>query len=121
MEDFLDINIFGDSNDSPLLTQQLELFFQEIALGIKVAPGEIWGCYAAIDLQKYLFNQYITINTIKNEVQLFISKNCSHASIFQYETNAQILTVNDSELIYIEVKVYTEDGNEFLQKFVLGQ
>lgn len=122
MEDtYLDINIFGDTDGNPLVTEPIEIFFQEIALGIKIAPGEIWGIYDSIDLQKYLFNQYVTINQIKNEVQNFIGANCGHAILFQYETEAKILTVDDKELIYIVVKVYTEDGAEFLQKFVLGQ
>lgn len=69
MEDtYLDINIFGDTDGNPLVTEPLELFFQEIALGVKIVPGEIWGVYDSIDLQKYLFNQYVTINQIKNEV-----------------------------------------------------
>lgn len=119
MSDFLDINIFGDSND--LITDPLELFFQEIALGVKIGPGEIWGIYESIDLSKYLFNQYITINQIKNEVQNFIGNNCAHAGMFQYVTDAKLLTIDGKELIYIVVKVYSEDGSEFLQKFMLGQ
>lgn len=121
LSDFLDINIFGDTDSNPLVTEPIEIFFQEIALGVKIAPGEIWGIYDSIDLQKYLFNQYVTINQIKNEIQNFIGNNCIHATLFQYETEAKILTIDDKELIYISVKVYTDDGTEFINKFVLGQ
>lgn len=120
-EGLMDINIFGDIDATPVITDPLELFFQEIALGVKIGPGEIWGIYDSIDLQKYLFNQYTTINKIKNEVQSFIADNCPHASLFQFETDAKLLTVDGKELIYIVVKVYTDDGAEFLNKFMLGQ
>lgn len=120
-EEFLDINIFGDSVGTPLIATPLELFFQEIALGIKIAPGEIWGIYDSIDLAKYIFNQYVTINQIKNEVQTFIANNCTHAKFFQYDIDAKILTIEQKELIYIEAKVYSDDGTEFLEKFMLGQ
>ena len=117
--EFLDINMFAD-NDDGLLTDPLALFIQEITLGVKIAPGEIWGIYDSIDLKKYLFNQYITINKIKNEVQEFISKNCIHSLKFNYDVNAQIINVDNKELIYISVHIFSED-KEYVQKFLLGE
>jgi hypothetical protein len=123
MNEFIDINLY-DSTDvnSNIITNDLHLFFQEIELAIKIAPGQIWGIKYSIDLNKYLFNQYVTLNQIKSEISNFIGENCEHAKIFQYDINVQILKVENKDLIYIELTIYSEEENkEFIQKFLLGE
>lgn len=119
MDNFLDINIFNP--DTPIINSGLELFFQEIAIAVKVGPGEIWGVYDSIDISKYVFNKYVTINQIRNEIETFIGNNCSQSVNFVYNVDAQLLNVEDKELIYIEVKVYSDDNAEFINKFLLGE
>ena len=115
--DLIDINLYSEE----IITNPLHLFFQEIELSIKIGPGEIWGVQYAIDLKKYLFNQYITLNQIRNELQTFIANNCEQAKNFPFNISAQIVTIENKDLIYISVSVYSEDENkDFVQNFMLG-
>lgn len=120
--DIFDINLYNsDDINLNVIISPLHLFFQEIELAVKIAPGEIWGTQYAIDLNKYLFNQYVTLNQIKNEVSTFIGKNCSQSQFFQYDTDVQILNIENKDLIYIEITIYnTEEDKDFIQKFLLG-
>lgn len=122
MEEIFDINLYdSDDINFNVIISPLHLFFQEIELAVKIAPGEIWGAQYAIDLNKYLFNQYVTLNQIKSEISTFIGKNCSQSQNFQYDINVQILNVENKDLIYIQVTIYNEEENEdFIQKFLLG-
>lgn len=121
--DFVDLNLYED--DVPVITDPLHLFLQEIELGMKIAPNQIWGIKNGVNLQKYIFNKYITMNQVKNEITSFIESNCPHASMFIYTVGVQVINVENRELIYITVTVNVEDETtkeikEFLQKFVLG-
>lgn len=114
-----------DLHSNNIISDPLELFFQEIELGIKTAPNEIWGIKDSINLNRYLFNKYVTITQIKNEIKSFIGKNCQHSVNFQYNISVEIIKNSDSkDLIYIVVKVQAPDldgdDTEFLQKFLLG-
>lgn len=122
-KNFIDLNLYFDSEsiENNLITNPLHLFFQEIELAIKIGPGQIWGVKNNIDLNKYLFNQYITINQIKSEITNFIDINCEQAKHHQHDIEVQILNVDNKDLIYIVVSVYSENENkEFIQKFLLG-
>ncbi len=125
MSEYIDLNLryHGDDNDygNGIITNELHLFFQEIELAIKIGPGEIWGVKYSIELSKYLFNQYITTQRIKNEITNFIAYNCEHSKLFNWEVNPEILNVENKELIYIVVNIYdNESDKNFLQKFLLG-
>jgi hypothetical protein len=119
---FTDINIHGTSIDDNIIENPFQLFFQEIELAIKISSNEIWGSRDSIELSRYLFNQYVTINQIKIEINSFVATYCPHASLYQYDIDVQILKVDNNDLIYIEMKVYLGDGTDkaFLQKFLLG-
>lgn len=119
----VDINIsFKPSNsiEKPLLTNNLELFLQEIYLAVRIAPGEIWGVFEAIDLNQYVFNRYITTNFINSEITKFISNNCSQSDNFNYQIDSEIkLDDYNNELIMINCTVLYEDG-AILKTFILG-
>ena len=67
--EYVDLNLYESSNiNENIINSPLHLFFQEIELAIKIAPEEIWGVIKGIDLTKYLFNQYISLNQIKAEI-----------------------------------------------------
>ena len=99
----------------------MQLFFQEVAIAVQSAPGEIWGQKTAIDLKQYLWNKYVTLNQIKNEISSYIQNNCQHSNVFQYDLDAKFLNVDGKELVYIEMGV-SVNGNstDFVQKFLLG-
>lgn len=111
----------GDDYGQGIITNPLHLFFQEIELAIKCGPNEIWGCKYTIELSKFLFNQYVTTNQIKNEIELFIQENCDQAKNFSWEVVVELMKVDNKELIYIVTSIYdNESDKEFIQKFLLG-
>lgn len=122
-EYYVDINLYDDS--TPIITDPLHLFLQEIEIGMKIMPGQIWGITDSINMKKYVFNKYVTMNQIKNEISSFIETNCIHASMFNYVVGIQVIIVENKELIYITVTINVEDETskeikQVLQKFVLG-
>lgn len=118
---WIDINLSSVDKYDSVISDGLNIFFQEVAIAIHTAPGEIWGMKDSIDLKQYLWNKYVTLSQIRNEITSYISKNCQHAYIFQYDVDAQFINVDGKDLIYIEMKV-TNNGNstDFVQKFLLG-
>lgn len=125
--EYIDLNLASDDTNSEdnVLTQPLELFFQEIEIAVQTGPGEIWGIKESINLHRYLFNRYVTITQIRNEISSFIGKNCQHATVFPHTVSVETIKATDTkELIYITVKVNTlnqyGESEDFLQKFLLG-
>lgn len=120
--EYTDLNLYESNNiNENIINSPLHLFFSEIELAIKISPEEIWGVKNGIDLTKYLFNQYISLNQIKSEISTFIGNECSQSKKHQYEINVEIINIENKDLIYIEAKVYSnEESKEFIQKFLLG-
>lgn len=116
---YIDIDL-SDENGA-FITEPIALFFQEIALSIRLAPGDIWGIYETVDISRYLFNQYITKQQIKNELQTFIAKNCMQAKNFEYNISVEFLKVENKELIYITFNVFDDNGIEHARNFLLGE
>lgn len=123
-EEYIDLNLHAGEPEQildNLITNPLQLFFQEIELAVKINLGEIWGINTSINLKKYLFNRYITINQIKEEITTFISRNCQHASEFIHTCDVEFLKIDNKDLVYILVKIYdTENNSEFINKFLVG-
>jgi len=122
---YIDLYLHGSTKDDLILSEDLELFFQEIELAVQTAPNEIWGISESINLNRYLFNQYITITQIKNEISNYVSKNCQHASYFNYSISIENLeNLNNKDLIYIVFNVDAKDQNgnnqQYRQKFLIG-
>lgn len=123
--DYLDFFLYGTNQENSILTEPLELFFQEIELAIKLMPNSVWGIKDSINLNRYLFNRYVTLTQVRNEITSYIAKNCQHASLFPYTiTTDMIKSVDNKELIYIVVTVDSIDINgiqqSYSQKFLLG-
>ena len=97
---------------------------QEIFLAIQTGVEEIWGMSESINLTRYVFNKYVTLTQIRNEITTYISKHCSQASNFQYNISTEIIKFEGKELLYAIVTVITEDYNgnelEHVQKFLMG-
>lgn len=128
MANYIDINLHTSTEnyrDINIIDNELALFMQEIELAVKIGPGEIWGIYQSIDINKYVFNQYVTLSQVKQEISTYIGNNCAHASVFPWSVNAQFLDIEGKKLLYIVVKISKTDSNQlpedFMAKFLLGQ
>lgn len=122
--DYVDLNLYDD-RDIPIIDNPLHLFLQEIEICVKTLPGSIWGIIDGVSLYKYVFNQYITINQIRNDLNYYIQKNCAHASQFNYDISTDVISVENKHLIYITMTIESENPvtgevERYLQKFVLG-
>ena len=113
--EYIDLSLYGNE----ILADPLQLFCQEIEIAVKTAPQEIWGCKDSIDLNQYVFNQYITINQIKNQIQNFIGTHCQHANYFQYEVDVDQYSTNGKEFIYICVRINSETGATLAEQKIL--
>jgi len=127
--EYIDIYIHEGKSDDPddnIISDELSLFFQEVEMAISIAPNEIWGVKDGINLSRYLFNKYVTVTQIKNEITEFITKNCQHAGLFQYKISTETLKDgNNNDMIYIVMNVVAIDpttGNpeNYRQKFLIG-
>lgn len=121
------IDLTLEDNDNPednVLTDPLSLFFQEIELAVQMAPESIWGVKESINLSRYVFNRYVSITQIRNEILTYVNKNCAHAEHFQYTTSIQLINNNGKDLLYIKFIVYVDAVNgstqEYIQKFLIG-
>jgi len=122
---YVDIYLHGNTIQDNILTQPLELFIQEIELVMEIGPNEIWGISDSINLGRYLFNQYVTITQIRNEITSYVSKNCQHASEFSYTISVETIKNSDNkDLIYIVFSINAQDqdgiNQTYKQKFLLG-
>ncbi len=123
--EYVDLYLHGTGIHENILWHPLELFLQEIELAMQIAPNEIWGIKDSVNLSRYVFNKYVTITQIRNEITNYVSKNCQHASYFQYTISVEMLkNSNGTDLIYIvfSVDALNQDNmnQTYIQKFLLG-
>lgn len=125
--DFIDLYLHSDTPENKemnILDTDLELFLQEIEISIKMFPGEVWGIYESININKYVFNQYITANQIINEIQTYIGNNCAHANRFSWYVNTEFINIDNKKLLYITVTIdkpsETDLNEKVFAKFLLG-
>lgn len=123
--DYIDIYLYGNSQENNIITDKLSLFFQEVEMAVKIAPNEIWGIKDNISLIRYLFNKYVTITQIKNELTTFITKYCTHAPDFQYKISVETIKDNNQkDMLYIVLSVVALDAlgqpQPYQQKFLIG-
>lgn len=119
-EEYIDLNLeVSDDRNKNIITNPLELFLQEIELLMQLAPTDIWGVNEGIDLKRYIFNKYVTLTQIKNEIKTYIGKHCQHAQYFQYNVSAEMINVENKELLYIVMRI--NSGQDIVnKKFLLG-
>lgn len=125
--DFIDLYLHSDTPENKemnILDTDLELFLQEIEISIKMFPGEVWGIYESININRYVFNQYITATQIVNEIQTYIGNNCVHANKFSWYVNAEFVSIENKKLLYITVSIdkssETDLNEKVFAKFLLG-
>jgi hypothetical protein len=108
--------------ENNIITDELHLFFQEIELALKILPEELWGIKDSLNIYRYVFNRYVTITQIKNEILSYINKHCIHARKFQYNLSVETINNNGKDLLYIALTVNDINDTEktYLQKFLIG-
>lgn len=121
----IDINLYFDNEniENNIITNPLHLFIQEIELSLKTAPMELWGFRYSLDIVKYVFNQYITLNKIEEEISSFITNFCEHAKYFPFTIMAELVEVENVTILYIKseiTNVNSTDKEKITQKFILG-
>lgn len=117
----MDINLYYDdvNPDNNIIENPLHLFMQEIELAVKTAPNQIWGFRYSLDLQKYVFNQYISLSEIGDEISGFITKYCGSSGLFPFNITAELMELEGNKFIYIKATI--QQGEESLtQKFLLA-
>lgn len=122
LPNYIDINLSGSNIHDSILTEPLELFFQEIEVAVKILPNEIWGVKDSLNLSKYLFNKYTTLSQVKNDISFFINKHCSQAQYFNYEISISNLknSASGSDLLYIVFTITLSESDKIQQKFLIG-
>lgn len=122
--EYVDINLYDDS-ESLIISNPAHLFLQEIELSVKIGVNEIWGVTDYVDLRRYLFSQYITLNRIKNDLRTYISEHCSQSARFDWGVDVELYkdSVTGKELLHIIVTVndVADDGEvkKYVQKFAI--
>lgn len=101
----IDLNLHYTNHNDSVLTSRIELYIQEIELAIKMLPNDLWGVKYSLDTNRYIFNQYITLNQIKNEISNFIAENCYHTIYFQTDYAIKITNVEGKDLIYLLLEI----------------
>lgn len=121
----IDINLYFDNEniENNIITNPLHLFIQEIELALKTAPMELWGFRYSLDIVKYVYNQYITLNKIEEEISSFITNFCEHSKYFPFTIIAELVEVENVTILYIKseiTNVNSTDKEKITQKFILG-
>lgn len=119
----MDLNLYFDEEnpDNNFITNQFHAFLQEIEIAIKTAAEEMWGYRYSIDLKKYVFNQYVTLQQIENEISSFIGNFTHYSELFQYDVKAELLEVDSNLVLYIKTTLDDPDSDQKLtHKFLLG-
>ena len=121
----MDINLYFDpiNPENNVITNPVHLFFQEIELAIKTAPNELWGFRYSLDITKYVYNQYITLNQVEEEISGFIVKFCDHSSLFPFTVIAEFVNIEGTNILYIKAtitNINSSDNEQLTQKFILG-
>lgn len=115
--EYLDIvlNSTEDTNqENTVIDNSLQLFLQEVELAVKMEPGDVWGIYDAIDVSKYVFNQYITVYQVKSEMETYIAKNCEHSALFDWEVNPELIEIESMSIpaLHINFTVHLSNRND---------
>lgn len=121
----MDLNLYFDplNPENNIIINPVHLFLQEIELAIKTAPGELWGFRYNLDISKYVFNQYVTLTTVEEEISSFIMKFCEHATLFPFMILAEFINIEGTNILYIKATITNIDSSEneqITQKFILG-
>jgi hypothetical protein len=118
--EILDFNLYFSDKQNENEITGLQLFMQEIELLMKIKEN-IWGNTFFIDLEKYVFNKYISTEHIRQEIVSAVSKNCTQSNIFSYTIEIKMIKLDESkDMLYICFNLFDTDSDRtFMQKFTI--
>ncbi|KAA6338954.1 hypothetical protein EZS27_013086 [termite gut metagenome] len=124
----LDINFLPVDGEANTISDPLALFLQEIFIAMNLQESEVYGVSDSLNLQKYIFNKNISLNTIKQNIISYVTKHCSMSSVFQFYIDVNEIRENRQKIILITFKIQVpiRDSNsglqykEVLQKFLIN-
>ncbi len=112
----IDINLHGDETGFLMIEHPIDLFFQEVELAVKIIEREIWNIPEGLDIEKYVFNKYVSFNQIETEVKNFIEEYCEHASEYIWDCKVSIM---NNEYLIINFTIKDEHGDELTNNFLI--
>lgn len=115
MSEYLDLNLHGTEKDDNILSSEVELFFQEIELAIKMEPTAVYGHYGTFSLQNYVFTQFANETDIISTVTEHIKNNCYHSYLFNWNVDCLI----QEQTIIIQFNVVDVKTSEKFKKTFL--
>lgn len=116
----MDINLHA-TDGNYILTNDIDLLFQEVELAIKIISGEIWNRPMGLDIQQYVFNKYVSVYRMKQEMKNFIVNECSKANLFNWDLNVNIMNIEGKDLIKIEFTINDDVNKEAIKQQFLIQ
>ena len=85
---------------------------------------DVWGIKDFLNINRYVFNQYITLTQVINDVTDYVTYNCQHASDFQWSVNAEFVEVENKDFLHVVFNIHlTDENNEsgvYKVKFLVG-
>lgn len=126
-QEYIDLSLHFDKSGTKLnniLENSVELFMQELELAVKMLPSDVWGIKDFLNINRYVFSQYITLTQVINDITDYVTYNCQHASEHNWEVNAEFATVEGRDFLLIMFTIH--DVNEkgiseaFKVKFLMG-
>lgn len=124
---YIDLSLHQHSNENKnnnILESSLELFMQELEIAVKMMPADVWGIKNFLDINKYVFSQYVTLSQVINDITDYVIYNCQHASYHQWHVNAEFVEVENKDFLHImfSIQDINESGisEEFKVKFLFG-
>ncbi len=108
--------------ESHLITNSVELFFQEVEMCVKTSLPEVWNLPKAVDIKRYVFNKFITVTGIRNELLNYINENCSQSPNVEWDLKVMLEEGPDGkDIVFIIVSVTDPENNhEWLNKYIIG-
>lgn len=119
MSDYLDLNLHEDTiltKDDNILSSEIELFFQEIEIAIKMETTDVYGHYNTFCLQDYVFKQFVTESDIYRALSEHIKNNCYHAYLFDW--NIEVYLQNQILIIKFYVNG-AKPSEKFMKTFLI--
>ena len=122
---YIDLSLHNDSiqtrNDN-IIDNTVELFMQELELAVKMLPSDVWGIKDFLNINRYVFSQYITLTQVINDISNYVQNNCAHAAEHQWQVNAEFVEVENRDFLHILFTIYLngEKQEEYKVKFLFG-
>lgn len=112
-----DIDLHGENFE--LITDDFLIFQQEIELAIKIIQGEIWNRAEGLDIQNYVFNKYVSVYRMKQEIKRFINNECSSSHLFAWDIDVKLIIHDNSDMLLIEVSIEGDENQQTTNKYYI--